>query len=113
MTEKTNPAPHVLTIMVDLSHPQFKDHGAVAVEAIIRIMEGCAQAAATGSQSMLITDNEHTPVAVYAITPDEDSAGKKVLLLIAEKIAEDLERDALSDAHERARRQRTETAEEG
>lgn len=89
MTEETSktPARHMLTVMVDLSHPMFEDRNRASQGNLVHVLSGCVEAAVVGSDATLICDNTGRPVGVYFIGPDPTGHGKAAFDEAAQIIA--------------------------
>lgn len=84
----TNPANHILTILVDLSHPAFADRGINAQLRLVEVLRGCVRAAVVGSEATLIIGGNEQPVGAYVIAPDDGGEGKQAFQELVNHIRE-------------------------
>jgi hypothetical protein len=95
---------HILTILVDLSHPAFADRGIIAQLGLIEVLKSCAEAVAVGSEATLIeTGKGRVAIATYNIINDDDGQGKAAFDAVVEQNRKML-------AFQRAAREQQETA---
>lgn len=86
-TEDTKaPVPHMLTILVDLSHTNFAKRGIIARVALSEVLSGLARSALKGADATIVQDTNGVPVAVYSINPDLNGDGKEAFKLCVDNI---------------------------
>lgn len=80
------PSNHMLTILVDLSHPAFRDRGPTAQLRIVEVLRGCIRAAALGSEATLIEDGEGRAVGAYTIVGDDSGEGRAAFAAVVQGV---------------------------
>lgn len=85
-TEETKPTPHMLTVLVDLSHPQFASRGLMARIALHEVLAGLARTALQGADATIVQDDKGKTVAVYSINPDPQSEGMAAFTMLVKNV---------------------------
>lgn len=70
-------ANHILTILVDLSHPAFASGDASAQYNLITTLAGLAEAVLVGSEATIATDVTGRALGSFNIIQDRDGEGKR------------------------------------
>lgn len=76
-----SPDTHMLTILVDLSHPIFQNGARQAKLTLIEILRGCAEGVVIGAEATVIGTKADCsdPVGVFLIARDEGGESKAAL----------------------------------
>lgn len=75
-TEATT-TPFILTVLVDMSHENFKERGLKARVALYEVLSGLAHAALRGADATLVQDEKGVTMGIYLLTPDEAGEGRQ------------------------------------
>lgn len=100
-TQQKSKAAHIMTVLVDLSHPSFAGGGMQARVNLIEVLKGVAKGIMVGAEATIIggTADGTDPVGVFVISEDTDGTGKVALRRVVESVAELAARDDYNVVH--------------